>query len=50
MEALLFGLSARDPLVFGAAVAVLAAVVLAASWVPAWRASRIAPTEALRYQ
>jgi predicted permease len=49
-EALLFGLSARDPAVFGAAVGVLAAVVLAASWLPAWRASRIAPTEALRYE
>jgi predicted permease len=49
-ETQLFGLSARDPVVFGAAVAVLAAVVLAASWIPAWRASRIAPTEALRYQ
>jgi ABC-type antimicrobial peptide transport system permease subunit len=49
-ESLLFGLSARDPVVFGAAFVVLAAVVFAASWVPAWRASRIAPTEALRYQ
>ena len=49
-EALLFGLSGRDPLAFGAAFLVLGTVVLAASWVPAWRASRIAPTEALRYQ
>jgi predicted permease len=49
-EALLFGMSARDPAVFAAAVVVLAAVVLAASWFPAWRASRIAPTEALRYE
>jgi putative ABC transport system permease protein len=49
-EALLFGLSGRDPVVFGGAVAVLAIVVFAASWIPAWRASRIAPTEALRYQ
>ncbi len=49
-ESLLFGMSARDPLVFGAAVAVLAAVVFVASWFPAWRASRIAPTEALRYE
>jgi predicted permease len=49
-EALLFGMSARDPVVFGAAVAVLVMVVFAASWFPAWRASRIAPTEALRYE
>ena len=49
-EALLFGLSGRDPVVFGGAVAVLVFVVFAASWIPAWRASRIAPTEALRYQ
>jgi predicted permease len=49
-EALLFGMSGRDPLVFGAATAVLAAVVFGASFLPAWRASRIAPTEALRYQ
>jgi predicted permease len=49
-ESLLYGLSGRDPVVFGAAFAVLAAVVFAASWVPAWRASRIAPTQALRYE
>jgi len=49
-ESLLYGMSGRDPVVFGSAVAVLAAVVFAASWVPAWRASRIAPTQALRYE
>jgi predicted permease len=49
-EAVLFGLSARDPLVLGAAVVVLAAVVLAGAWLPARRASRIAPTVALRYE
>ena len=49
-ETQLYGLSGRDPFVFGAAFAVLALVVLAASWVPAWRASRIAPTQALRYE
>ena len=49
-EAVLFGLSGHDPVVVVAAVAVLAVVVLAASWVPAWRASRIAPLEALRYE
>jgi ABC-type antimicrobial peptide transport system permease subunit len=49
-EAVLFGLSGHDPLVLIAATAVLAVVVFAASWLPAWRASRIAPMEALRYE
>jgi predicted permease len=49
-ESLLYGLSGSDPLVIATAVAVLAAVVLAGSWWPARRASRIAPTEALRYE
>ena len=49
-ETVLFGLSGRDPAVFVAATAVLAAVIFAASWLPAWRASRVAPMEALRYE
>ncbi len=49
-QAVLFGLSGHDPVVLAAAIAVLAAVVLAASWLPAWRASRIAPVEALRHE
>jgi predicted permease len=49
-ETVLFGLSGHDPIVVAGAVAVLAAVVLVASWLPAWRASSIAPTEALRYE
>jgi putative ABC transport system permease protein len=49
-EALLFGLSGRDPAVIAAAAAVLAAVVLAGSWLPARRASSISPMQALRYE
>jgi predicted permease len=49
-ETLLFGLSGYDPVVLTSAVAVLAVVVLAASWLPAWRASKVAPMEALRYE
>jgi predicted permease len=45
---LLFDVSARDPVVFGAVVIVLFGVALAASWLPALRASRIDPNEALR--
>jgi len=49
-ESVLYGLSGHDPVVIAAAVAVLGAVVLAGSWLPARRASNIAPTEALRYE
>jgi ABC-type antimicrobial peptide transport system permease subunit len=49
-EALLFALSGYEPLVLVAAAAVLLAVVFAAAYVPARRASRIAPMEALRYE
>ena len=45
-EALLFGLSGYEPSVLIAATAVLAAVVLAAAYLPARRAARIAPMEA----
>jgi predicted permease len=43
----IYGISALDPLVIGAAALVLAAVVLAASAIPARRASRIHPVRAL---
>ena len=47
-EALLFGLSGHDPKIVLAAVAVLGAVVLAASYAPAHRASNVTPSAALR--
>jgi predicted permease len=49
-QAQLFGLSGYDPVVLASAVGALAVVVLVASWVPAQRASHIAPMEALRYE
>ena len=45
---LLFGISARDPLTFIAGPLVLAVVAAIASWVPARRATRVSPIEALR--
>ena len=45
---LLYGLDARDPSTFVSAAAALAAVAAVAAWLPARRASRIDPIEALR--
>ncbi|MDQ3070475.1 MAG: ABC transporter permease [Acidobacteriota bacterium] len=45
---LLFGIAPRDPATFAAAGALILATVVLGSWLPARRASRIAPTEALR--
>jgi predicted permease len=42
------GVEPSDPRVYGLAASVLAAVALAASWLPARRAARIDPLEALR--
>jgi predicted permease len=47
---LVAGISAADPLTFCAVVAVFAAIVVAASVVPARRASRVDPIEALRHE
>jgi putative ABC transport system permease protein len=49
-QARLFGLTGYDPVVFVAAVGGLASVVAVASWLPALRASNVAPMEALRYE
>jgi predicted permease len=50
IESLLYGVQARDPVVFLTIPAVLIAVALLAVWLPATRASRLSPVEALRYE
>jgi len=47
-SALLFGLRPGDPLTLGTAILALTIVAVLASYVPAWRASRLEPTAALR--
>jgi ABC-type antimicrobial peptide transport system permease subunit len=45
---LLFGVTPTDPIVFGLVIGLLLLVAIAASWIPARRASRIDPQIALR--
>jgi ABC-type antimicrobial peptide transport system permease subunit len=45
---LLFGMSAMDPATFGGVCLILVVVAMIASYVPAWRASRLDPLRALR--
>jgi predicted permease len=48
MASLLFEVSTRDVVTFGAVPALLAAVAFAATAIPAWRATRVDPMVALR--
>ena len=48
LETLVFGVSAHDPLTLAVVAATMVGVSLAASLVPAWRASRLDPLVVLR--
>ena len=45
---LLFGVTPFDPATYATIVAIVSASALAASWIPARRATRVNPTDALR--
>jgi hypothetical protein len=48
IQSLLFGVSPRDPIVFTVTTVTLLVVALLACWVPARRAARLSPLQALR--
>jgi len=50
ISAMLFGLKPSDPVTLGAAICIMVAVALVASYLPARRAAAVEPISALRYQ
>ncbi|MBV9267560.1 MAG: ABC transporter permease [Acidobacteriaceae bacterium] len=48
VESQLYDVKPSDPVVIAAAVLILGFAAMAAAWIPAWRASGVDPTEALR--
>ena len=50
VKSMLYGLKPADPLSFSGSSCLLLAVALIAAWIPALRASRVEPMEALRHE
>jgi ABC-type antimicrobial peptide transport system permease subunit len=50
MDSLLYGVEPADPLTFGIVALALTLVALLASWIPARRAARTDPLEAIRWE
>jgi ABC-type lipoprotein release transport system permease subunit len=50
LASLLFEVSPLDPPTLAASIVFVIAVALAAAFVPAWRACRLSPMTALRYE
>jgi ABC-type antimicrobial peptide transport system permease subunit len=48
LRSFLFGVESADPLTYGAVALALTAIALASAWIPARRATRVRPADALR--
>lgn len=50
IRSMLYSVTASDPLTLSGAALILVLVALGASWIPAHRAARVQPMEALRHE
>jgi ABC-type lipoprotein release transport system permease subunit len=50
VKSMLYGVTPNDPVTLAAGVALLLAIALAATWIPARRAASVQPMEALRHE